>query len=341
MDVMADSSSAEPEPHRTAIPGVHQARGRRRPSGEPPPLPRALGRSGRFWIVVMAILAVFIVVLAGFQIGNSLERGEDAFVRWFAGMRTTWLTAVVRRVNVLASPVVPRVLGWGTILALLVVRRWRHLVVFVGVTLIAVWLTSHLAQLTGRPRPLGVTILGSWRGPSFPSRPLVALGGSLMGITYTLVVPGRPRELAKRASWTLLAALGFAELYLGQFHPTDLLFGLVLGLALPVVAYRLETPNAIFPVTYRKGRAAHLDLSGARGAAIRQAIRDQLGVTILEIKPFGLEGSGGSSPSTRRPTCAPTAGTSWGARSCTAPSRTRSRTTPSGGSPSTRTTCSG
>src|SRR5437762_2748104 len=64
MDVMADSSSAEPEPHRTAIPGVHQARGRRRPSGEPPPLPRALGRSGRFWIVVMAILAVFIVVLA-------------------------------------------------------------------------------------------------------------------------------------------------------------------------------------------------------------------------------------------------------------------------------------
>jgi tRNA A-37 threonylcarbamoyl transferase component Bud32 len=296
MDVMADPPSAEPEPNRPAIPGVHQTRGRRRPSGEPPPLPRALGRSGRFWIVVMAILAVFIVVLAGFQIGNSLERGEDAFVRWFAGMRTPWLTAVVRRVNVLASPVVPRVLGWGTILALLAVRRWRHLVVFVGVTLVAVWLTSHLAQLTGRPRPLGVTILGSWRGPSFPSRPLVALGGSLMGITYTLVVPGRPRELAKWASWTLLAALGFAELYLGQFHPTDLLFGLVLGLALPVVAYRLETPNAIFPVTYRKGRAAHLNLGGARGAAIRQAIRDQLGVMILEIKPFGLAGSGGSSP---------------------------------------------
>jgi tRNA A-37 threonylcarbamoyl transferase component Bud32 len=296
MDVVADSSSAEPEPHGTAIPGVHQTGGRRRPSGQPPPLPRELGRSGRFWIVVMVILAVFVAVLAGFQIGNSLERGEDAFVRWFAGMRTPWLTAVVRRVNVLGSPIVPRALGWGTIFALIAVRRWRHLVVFVGITLVAVWLTGHLAQLTGRPRPLGVTILGSWHGPSFPSRPLAALGGSLMGITYTLVVPGRPRTWAKSASWTFLAALGFAELYLAQYHPTDLLFGLALGLALPVVAYRLETPNTIFPVTYRKGRAAHLDLGGARGAAIRQAIRDQLGLTILEIKPFGLAGSGGSSP---------------------------------------------
>src|SRR5438132_1489089 len=95
-------------------------------------------------------------------------------------------------------------------------------------------------QTRGRRRPSGDP-------PSFPSRPLVALGGSLMGITYTLVVPGRPRELAKWASWTLLAALGFAELYLGQYHPTDLLFGLALGIALPVIAYRLHTPNAIFP----------------------------------------------------------------------------------------------
>jgi hypothetical protein len=176
------------------------------------------------------------------------------------------------------------------------VRRWRHLVVFVGITLVAAWLTTRLGEYLIRARPLGVTIIGSWRGSAFPSRPLAALAGALMGITYTIVVPGRVRAWAKWVSGTLLGMLTVAEIYLAQNHPSDILFGLVLGLALPVIAYRVLTPNAIFPVTYHKGRAAHLDLSGARGEAIRTAVRDQLGLTVLEVKPFGLAGSGGSSP---------------------------------------------
>src|SRR4029079_9674966 len=33
-----------------------------------------------------------------------------------------------------------------------------------------------------------------------------------------------------------------------------------------------------------------------RGEAIRHAIQDQLGLTVVEIEPFGLAGSGGSTP---------------------------------------------
>ena len=36
--------------------------------------------------------------------------------------------------------------------------------------------------------------------------------------------------------------------------------------------------------------------SGRRGEAIRLATRDQLGLTVLEIKPVGLESSAGSTP---------------------------------------------
>src|SRR6266705_1256993 len=296
MDVIADGSASEAERRRSRIPGVRQTGRRRRPSGEPPPLPRQLGRSGRFWIMMMVALVVFVGVLIAFQIGNSLERGENAFIRWVAGSRTPWLIALMRRVNLLGSPIVPRVLGWGTIVVLIAVRRWRHLVVFVGVTLVAAWLTTRLGEYLIRARPLGVIIIGSWRGSAFPSRPLAALAGALMAITYTIIIAGRPRAWAKWVSWTLLAMLALAEIYLAQNHPSDILFGLVLGLALPVLAYRVLTPNAIFPVTYRKGTAAHLDLTGARGEAIRTAVRDQLGLAILEIKPFGLAGSGGSSP---------------------------------------------
>jgi tRNA A-37 threonylcarbamoyl transferase component Bud32 len=79
-------------------------------------------------------------------------------------------------------------------------------------------------------------------------------------------------------------------------HPTDILSGLILGIGIPVIAFRVFTPNEVFPVTYRRGRAAHLDVGGRRGEAIVTAARDQLGLSVLEAKPIGLEGSGGSTP---------------------------------------------
>jgi hypothetical protein len=43
-------------------------------------------------------------------------------------------------------------------------------------------------------------------------------------------------------------------------------------------------------------RAAHLDVGGARGQAIRQALHDQLGLVVDAVEPFGLTGSAGSTP---------------------------------------------
>jgi hypothetical protein len=59
------------------------------------------------------------------------------------------------------------------------------------------------------------------------------------------------------------------------------------------VAFRVFTPNEVFPVTYRRGRAAHLDVGGRRGDAIRTAVHDQLRLTVLEAKPVGARGVGG------------------------------------------------
>jgi tRNA A-37 threonylcarbamoyl transferase component Bud32 len=49
-------------------------------------------------------------------------------------------------------------------------------------------------------------------------------------------------------------------------------------------------------VFYRRGRTAHVGMPGRRGAAIRQAVRDQLGLTVSEIRPVGLASSAGSTP---------------------------------------------
>ena len=94
----------------------------------------------------------------------------------------------------------------------------------------------------------------------------------------------------------IVAVVAFARLYLGVDHPFDVLTGIALGVGIPLLAFRYVTPNELFPVTYRKGKTAHLDVGGRRADAIRRAVEDQLGVTVVEIAPVGLAGSGGSTP---------------------------------------------
>jgi hypothetical protein len=110
------------------------------------------------------------------------------------------------------------------------------------------------------------------------------------------VVPGRPRTYAKIAVAVIVALFCLARIYLAVDHPDDVVFGVALGVAIPVAAFRWFTPNEVFPVVYRRGKTAHVDVTGRRGQAIRTAVHDQLGLNVLEIKPFGLESSAGSTP---------------------------------------------
>jgi tRNA A-37 threonylcarbamoyl transferase component Bud32 len=158
-------------------------------------------------------------------------------------------------------------------------------------------IVSVAAVAIGRMRPLGVEVLGDWSGYAHPSQPVAALGLSLIGVLYTLVPAGRPRNLAKWLAGVPIALLIGSRLYLAVDHPTDVLASLVFGMAVPVVLFRLMTPTEVWPVTYhRHGRSAHLDVGGRRGRAIISALDQQLGLNVLSVEPFALEGSAGSTP---------------------------------------------
>ncbi len=240
--------------------------------------------------------SVLIGVVFFQPLGGIFDRFDTLRLRWIASLRSDSLTDVVLFVNLLASRWTIRALRWGTIAALVGFRHWRHLFVFLGSMLAAELVAYQISVLLGRSRPLGITIIAPWEGYSMPSRPVVGLAASLVGITYALVVPGRPREIAKWVVGGLILALVFARLYLAVDHPTDAGFGAIMGIAIPLVAFRWYMPNDVFPVTYRRGKAAHLDVGGRRGQAIRRAVQDQLGYEVLDIKPVGLAGSGGSTP---------------------------------------------
>jgi membrane-associated phospholipid phosphatase/tRNA A-37 threonylcarbamoyl transferase component Bud32 len=241
------------------------------------------------------VVTLVAVVLFG-SMARLYERIDTAQLRWVASVRTEPLTRLMQAIALLGSSVVIRALRWGTLAALIVVRRWRHLAVFLGALIVEEVLAYWMTLFIHRPRPLDVVILGPWLGFSMPSRVMASLAVTLVGMTYSLIPHGRVRDAAKWAIGGILAAVGLARIYLATDAPTAAAFGAVLGVAVGLTAFRWFAPNDIFPVTYRSGKTAHLDVTGRRADAITSAVRDQIGFRVLEIEPIGLAGSGGSTP---------------------------------------------
>jgi hypothetical protein len=278
-------------------PAVGRARRQRRPSGVPPPLPHPVTVSARTWLVLAATGLTAALVAAQ---RTSWLRADDRAGTWvlrqLAAVRTAWLTEVANGINVAGSGWGASVLGLSVVGLLVAFRRWRHLAVFVGGLLFLDFFGELAYYGLSRPRPYGVPIIAGWAGYAGGSPPMAVLTFCLLGIVYCLAVPGRARSRARAAVAAAVTVFGLARLYLGVDHPDDVLLGAAFAVAIAVTAFGFFTPDEVFPVAYRRGRAAHVDVTGRRGEAIRQAVHDQLGLTVTEIKPVGLESSAGSTP---------------------------------------------
>src|SRR3954471_5660129 len=277
-------------------PALRRVRRRRRPSGEPPPLPRHLNASGKWWLTMSgAVVLVWILVWATGTV-HLFDLADTRILQAIAGIRTPTLTRVAEVAGVLASSHAIYVLWLANLLLLIAIRRWRHLFVAICVGLVVVQVGGLMAGTLQRPRPYEVEILGPWAGFSMPSLPVTVLATYLVTSVYSLVPAGRYRTIGKWVVCALLAITALSRLYLAQDHPTDIAAGIILGVAVPLAAFPLLTPNDVYPVRYRRGRPAHLDVTGPRGDAIVRALQDQLGLLVTSVKPFGLAGSGGSTP---------------------------------------------
>jgi tRNA A-37 threonylcarbamoyl transferase component Bud32/membrane-associated phospholipid phosphatase len=271
-------------------------RRRRRPTGAPPPLPRSIGVSGWLWLLLMVAVAVGGAILLR-VFPAPIDRFDAAISRALASFRTPLLTDAAEFLNTLNARATLPLLGLLTVILIAAFKRWRHLVVFFGVVAVLRLVTGTMQMIVHRPRPYDVTQLAGWAGYAMPSIPVTVLTALLLCLAYSMVVPGRPRWYAKWAIGASVVGLGLVRVYLGVDHTTDVVFGAILAIAVPVVAFRAFAGNETFPIRYgAKGKAAHLDVTGRRGEAIREAIAEQLGYEVSEVEPVGLEGSGGSTP---------------------------------------------
>jgi tRNA A-37 threonylcarbamoyl transferase component Bud32 len=287
-----DLQAVAPAPH-----AARRTRRRRRPTGAPAPLPRHIGASGLLWVLACAVLVVWMAAVALSADARRVTNLIDAAIlRSIAELRTDWLTEWMDAVDRIASGWTMTAIAVSLMLALIVFRRWRHLFTFLVSVLVLELLGQLLYHGFSRPRPFDVTIIGRWAGFSLPAAPIAVGTIIAVGIIYALVPAGRPRSIAKVALGITVVSFASAELYLATFHPSDILVGVTFAVAIPLNAFRWFTPNEVFPVKYRQGKTAHLDIGGRRGEALRHAIQEQLGYTVLDIQPVGLAGSGGSTP---------------------------------------------
>src|SRR3982751_6366169 len=144
---------------RPTQPGLRRVRRRRRPSGEPPPLPKHLNASGKWWLELSGLVVVLWIVVVVTGSVTYFDVADTRLLQKFADLRKPWLTDVAKVAGVLATGTAIYVLwlfDWRVAAGF---RRWRHLFVLIGVGIIVVNIGASMASTLQRPRPYEVEIL--------------------------------------------------------------------------------------------------------------------------------------------------------------------------------------
>jgi hypothetical protein len=284
---------AEEAPHATVTesPAAHPRRGkRRRPSGEPPPLPKPA-----WWPRYVRLLILTIVLGALLAWWYTASPPDPGLMGWFADHRTGWLTDVAKVFSWLATQPAVLAMRIALLVVLVVFKRWRHIAVAVlGFFLMDTVVSRLSVQL---PDPGEAVVVPGGAAYHFPAYAIASLSITLWSMVATLAPAGRIRDRAAGAAIALGVVVVLARAYLGATYPIAGLYSVLLGFGIAATLLGWLAPEDAFPVSYKRGgNAAHLDLAGARSEAVIRAMRDQLGIEVTGLKAFGDEGSGGSTP---------------------------------------------
>jgi membrane-associated phospholipid phosphatase len=245
------------------------------------------------WTLV-AVLVVGTAIAIAAQSTDSVITPAQGLLARFADIRSAALTDAAKAIDALTSFTAVMILRVACVAVLLMVGRIRHLVVFLGTLVATDWVVSR-ALFVPLPKPSVPSLVAATY--TFPSRPVSALAITLFAACFVLAPAGRVRSVSFWVGAFVVALVILSGLYLATGYPFAMVYSAVLAPAVAAVAFRWWTPDDGFPVRYRRGgTAAHLDLSGERGRAVIRAMADQLGLVVTKVEPFGLEGSGGSSP---------------------------------------------
>ena len=124
------------------------------------------------------------------------------------GSAPSWLTPIARGVDRVATGWTMFFVAIALLVSTIVFNRWRHLFAFLGSVVVLQFIGLSLIAASRRPRPYDVTTIGRWHGYSSCRRRRRRSSRSpSSAVIYMLVVPGRPRAIAKRVGIVVVAVV--------------------------------------------------------------------------------------------------------------------------------------
>ena len=199
------------EERRAALAEIH-----RRPSGAPPPLPKEAGWLR--WGVVFAVVFVIGITLdIALRTTDGIQSFDQGVLRWFADHRTDGFTSLAKALYLPTGLAVILTVRWVVVIALAVVGRFRHLVVFLGTFVISDWLVAR-ALFAPLPQP-SVPRLAGPEHYGFPSQPIASVVVTLIAMVFVLVPRGPTRQWVRVGIHLFIAV----EVILGLYLAADYL----------------------------------------------------------------------------------------------------------------------
>ncbi len=190
-------------------------------------------------------------------------RADDRSVRWFASHRTSMLNHGASDATKVANTLGIVVVALIVVVVLFVLRyRWDVVFLFVALSLeLATFLTVN--ALVDRPRPQGPRLGSLPSTSSFPSGHTAAMVVLYGGIALLINARCRVR-IVSILSWVVAAAattmVGLARLYSAMHHPSDVVAGALLGVAVLGVSL----------TAVRAGRRASVEHDRSKTATARE-----------------------------------------------------------------------
>ena len=112
----------------------------RRPSGDPPPLPRGAGWRPWAW-GTLALLAVGTVL----HVAINPSDAEAPLLRWFQDLRTPRLVDVADLLDDLTQPLPIWILRVAIVVVAALFKRWRHIVTLLALFVVVDFVVAALA----------------------------------------------------------------------------------------------------------------------------------------------------------------------------------------------------
>ena len=195
------------------------------------------------YLAVVSSLVLLGLLLTHVLVDGTIGRWDDTSTGWLSNHRTGALDAVTA-VFSRSADTFGIIAGAVVVLAVLWIRhrwdRWDQMALLV--TALVLELSAFLAvnAFIGRDRPAVARLGSTPTTSSFPSGHTAAtlvLYGAIAIFVSATVRSLVWRALAWLAAAVLPVVVGFSRVYRGLHHPTDVIFGYVLGAAVLWVAF--------------------------------------------------------------------------------------------------------